>query len=126
MRNTAKCNLCKDVIESYTIQDYVTCKCGEIGIRGGTQFLHAEAKNWDNFFRLDEEGNEIKVKFKDHLIEDNSSEDNQNTKKTLQFTIDQMIETLENLPQHAMLTPVTQYDLYSVLLILSSFCKLND
>jgi len=61
MRNRAKCKLCQSVLESFTIQDYVECKCGEIGIWGGNQNLECCARHWSNFLRLDEKDNEIPV-----------------------------------------------------------------
>ncbi len=37
--NRGKCNKCDDVITSYHIHDYVTCKCGAIAVDGGTEYL---------------------------------------------------------------------------------------
>jgi hypothetical protein len=59
MRNRAKCKLCQDVIESYTILDHVECKCGEISISGGNHELNCMAMDWDNFLRVDDQGNTI-------------------------------------------------------------------
>lgn len=62
LKNKAKCLLCKETIESYHRYDYVTCKCGEISISGGQDKFEASAKDWDNFVRFDENGNEFKPK----------------------------------------------------------------
>ena len=35
----AMCALCSDVIESASVHDYVTCKCGEIFLDGGDAYL---------------------------------------------------------------------------------------
>ncbi len=37
--NKAKCRLCKDVIESKSVHDYKSCKCGEIFIDGGQTYF---------------------------------------------------------------------------------------
>ena len=44
-------------------------------------------------------------------------------KKKLLDILDEMIKTYENLPQGAMLTPVTNYDLVSVLLLVSALFR---
>lgn len=44
------------------------------------------------------------------------------TKKELLQMLEEMIKNIENLPPHAMLTPVNHYDLFSsLLLVLSIF-----
>lgn len=60
MRNRAKCRRCDDIIESTHRHDFVTCKCGEIAVDGGQAYFRAAAKNFENFIRLDDEGNEVK------------------------------------------------------------------
>jgi len=65
IKNKAKCLLCKEIIESYHLYDYVTCKCGEISISGGQHKFEALAKNWDHFVRFDDNGNEFKPKIID-------------------------------------------------------------
>src|SRR5271166_4679007 len=57
IKNRAKCKLCKDILESFHQHDYVTCTCGEISIDGGTSYWRCAAKNWENFLRLDDNGN---------------------------------------------------------------------
>ena len=37
-RNAAKCALCKDVIESRSRHDFVTCGCGSISVDGGADY----------------------------------------------------------------------------------------
>jgi hypothetical protein len=75
MTNRAKCKLCGDILESLHRHDYVTCKCGEIFIDGGNDLLRCGAKDFANFLRLDDEGNEIVVKVIDtpEDTEDNAS-----------------------------------------------------
>ena len=50
--NRAKCRLCDDVIESKHRHDFVTCKCGEISVDGGTVYLRRLAKNFRNLIEL--------------------------------------------------------------------------
>lgn len=114
MKNRAKCALCKEIIESFHEHDYVPCKCGEISIVGGNVFPGCGAKDWANFLRIDDEGNEFKPKVveKDEPIEVIPQE------ISLQDHIDALIKTLEALPQAAMATPITHYDFHSILLLL--------
>lgn len=59
MRNRAKCKLCGDILESFHEFDYQTCKCNEISISGGLIRYECAAKDFSNFLRVDDEGNEI-------------------------------------------------------------------
>ena len=65
MKNRAKCRLCGDILESFHETDYVKCSCEEISIYGGRQSYKAAAKDFKNFLRIDDEGNEIEVKWID-------------------------------------------------------------
>ena len=38
-RNSAKCLLCGDEIESVDVHDYVACSCGNIAVDGGHEYL---------------------------------------------------------------------------------------
>jgi hypothetical protein len=122
MKNIAKCKLCKSVIESFHATDYVVCKCGEIFVDGGTSF-RCGANNWENFLRVDDNGNEVLVKIEDknNLPEINSKP----TKKDLLNMLDEMIASYERFPQQAMNSPITHYDLLSALLVLSSIFKVD-
>ena len=46
--NKAQCKLCKDIIESKHRHDYVSCKCGEIAVDGGKDYLRRTAKHLSN------------------------------------------------------------------------------
>ena len=37
--NKIQCNKCKDIIESKTQHDFVTCKCGAVSVDGGKDYL---------------------------------------------------------------------------------------
>ncbi len=122
MKNRAKCKLCNSIIESFHSTDYVMCKCGEIAIDGG-EGMKCYAKNWDNFLRIDDQGNQIIVTIKD--LETKSPIDNQAkpTKKELLNMLEEMIKTYERLPEQAAVAPVTNYDLASSLMLLLSIIR---
>ena len=53
--NKAKCRLCGDIIESKHRHDYVECKCGEISVDGGKDYLRRGFKDYyNNFIDLSE------------------------------------------------------------------------
>ena len=120
MRNRAKCKLCGSIIESFHSTDYVMCKCEEIAVDGGPALI-CHAKSFDNFLRVDDEGNEIIV-----TIEGiNKKPDIQlkPTKKEILNVLEEMIKTIDNLPPGAMQVPITHYDYQWMLLLLSSILK---
>lgn len=124
MKNRAKCKICKEVLESFHEFDFVTCKCGEISICGGNIRLEVSAKSFDNFLRIDDLGNEIKVTVRqptDPKTESSATEElNRPSKKDLLDLLDNMIKTMENLPQNALHNPVTHYDMISALFLISA------
>lgn len=141
MRNRAKCKLCETVIESIYRNDYVTCKCGEIAIDGGNQNLHCIANNWENFLRVDDNGNVIIPIIK--LQEDNEEKklqehiENKEQKQLIPDTskpsrkdcldmLDEMIKSYESLPKVAMMTPISHYDFVSLMLLVSSIFRAED
>jgi len=124
MKNKAKCKLCNEVLESFHEFDYVSCKCGEISISGGSIRMECSAKDWKNFVRVDEAGNEIPVK----VIEKNQPlEKNENTeplnRDQLIESFEFMVKNLENLPQNALSTPISHFDLYSFLIHIVAILK---
>lgn len=126
MRNRAKCKLCKDVLESFHEFDMVGCKCGHISISGGQMRFEASAIDWGNFLRVDDEGNEILVKVQDEPLgkSEQLKEDPKTlTKLELIDMLDEMCKSYENLPSAAMQLPVSNADLYSALLLLSSIFR---
>lgn len=125
MKNRAKCKLCNDIIESFHRHDYVTCKCGKIAIDGGPEYYKASAKDFKNFLRVDDEGNEIEITFQEKNDELVKAEEPivKPTKKELLRTLEEMVKTFNDLPQEAMMAPINHYDfssLLSVLLVLFS------
>ncbi len=122
MKNKAKCKLCSTIIESFHSTDYVMCNCGEIAVDGGSG-LKCYAKNWDNFLRLDDNGNEIIVTSEETLPKSLLDNQSKPTKKELIDMLDEMVKNIERLPENAMSTPITHYDFVSLLLLLSSILR---
>jgi len=52
--NKAQCKLCGDVIESKHGHDFKRCKCGEISVDGGKNYIKRAAKNLDSSIELSE------------------------------------------------------------------------
>lgn len=127
MKNRAKCKLCSDVLESFHAYDYVTCKCGEISISGGSDKLECSAKNWENFLRVDENDNEIIVKFKDGKGSKEEAIPDENppkmTRKEMIEMLEASIKNIENLPKAAMMQPITHYDLYTFMILVLAIFK---
>lgn len=124
MQNIAKCRKCRGVIQSFHRYDYVSCSCGEIAISGGLDTYEVYANSFDNVIRIDDLGNEITVKVTEKVIEIADEEvKKEPTREEKLEMLDNMIKSFENLPQHALLTPATQADLYSVLLLFSSILR---
>lgn len=125
MKNRAKCKLCKSVLESFHRYDYVVCKCGEISISGGFDVLECSAKDFVNFLRVDDEGNEIIVTVKGAEQKEQAKENEapKPSKKEKLEMLSNMVTSLENLPQVALNTPITHFDLYSHMLLVLSILQ---
>lgn len=138
MRNRAKCKLCGDIIESVHNHDYISCKCGEIAVDGGQQYCRCSAKSWDNFIRVNDEGNEVipKIMDKPSVEEENNKvkkwvedeiltayEKSKKRKEIALDALDELIKKIEELPQMAWTTAITHYDYYSLLLLLSALFR---
>lgn len=125
MKNRAKCKLCNEVLESFHRYDHVSCKCGEISISGGRDTLECSAKNWSNFLRVDDQGNEIVIKVQDSKgKEEQKAEDLPAlTKDDKIKMLEEMVKNIENLPQHAMAAPINHYDLFNYMAMILSILK---
>lgn len=125
MRNRAKCKLCKDVLESFHQHDYVSCKCGEIGIDGGNHSFKASAKDWKNFLRIADDDTEITPTIVDNeeSKEEPMEEPKKLSREELIKMLDNMADNIEKLPQSAMSLPVNHYDLWSALTLISAIFK---
>lgn len=114
MLNRAKCKLCHTIIESKHEKDYVSCQCGEISVDGGSA-MRCAAKNFSNFLRVDDEGNEIEVKVVEKY-----------NKEYVMKLLEDYIEKLEALPQQAMHTYVNHFDLITSLNLIHMILKAKD
>lgn len=131
VKNRAKCKLCQSIIESFHTHDYVSCKCGEISIDGGDQYCRALAKNWENFLRVDDEGNEIVVKVVNNFAEDDTDvkqlyTESKPTKSDLIKMLADMGKSIEELPPQAMTMSVSNYDLGALISLLLLILKSDD
>ena len=132
MRNRAKCAKCKTTIESLHSTDLVVCACTAISIEGGQDRFIAFAREWGDFLRVDDEGNEIVVKVvdKDDVSHDKPTNEIPVQMEPPKLTRDDklqmladMVKSIENLPPQAMWTAVNQYDLYNALALIVSIFK---
>jgi hypothetical protein len=117
MRNRAKCKLCKNVIESFTLMDYVTCSCGEITIEGGNQKFLVYCRDFANFLRIDDQDNEVEVTVKQasEALQQPREESKPLSREQLIEEFSCLLENLNSLPPNAAHTPVTHSDLSSAL-----------
>lgn len=133
MRNRAKCKLCNSIIESLIDSDAMECACGQISVYGGPE-LFCSAVNWVNFVRVDDDNNEIVVKVEypgkePQSIPIETPEDGVKlpmTRKDMLGIVEDQIMNLNNLPGHAMQTPLTHYDYQSLLMMFASFLRLES
>jgi predicted HAD superfamily phosphohydrolase len=109
MRNRAKCKACEAIIESLAHNDEVSCKCGQISVMGGDK-LGCAALNWDNFLRVDDQGNVIvpEITVKKPL-----------TREELLSELDSLIDRIQDMPPQAMHIAINHYDFMSLLILLS-------
>ena len=127
MRNRAKCKLCGNIIESLHPHDWQQCKCGEIFVDGGEDCHRCGARDWNNFLRVDDDGNEVVPVILNKYEEDEKCdlkpiEDDQKHDLLLQH-LKGMIDGFENLPGHARTSFVTQMDLHYALLTIYELFK---
>jgi hypothetical protein len=113
MRNRAKCKACESIIESKYLTDHVVCKCAQISVFGGDQ-LNCSAINWDNFLRVDDEGN---------IIVPTIKEPKKVTREDFLNALDEMIRRIEEMPSNAMVVAINHYDFVSLLILLSSIFR---
>lgn len=119
MRNRAKCKKCQQIIESFHSTDFVICGCNEIAVDGG-EALKCFARDWTNFLRVDDEGNEIVPEIKEAnmpshttLVEDISTKDGDALE-----ALKAMIDSYVKLPRHVIDSPATSGDLCNVMMII--------
>jgi hypothetical protein len=121
--NRAKCRLCKSVIESYHQYDYIACKCGEIAISGGESKFEVFANDFANIIRIDNDGKEINVKVVEKEKDVVTEIPSKTSREDLLKMLDDMIAAYDNLPSHALTSPVTHRDFESLLILVSSILR---
>jgi thymidylate synthase len=84
----------------------------------GGDSMKCYAKDWNNFVRVDDEGNEIIPKIIDKIEQEERKE--KPTKSEIINMIDEMRAKIESLPPHVMTTPINHYDYYSLLVLMSA------
>jgi len=52
--NKAECALCHDVVESTHVHDFRSCKCGEISVDGGREYIRRGARHLSNIIERSE------------------------------------------------------------------------
>lgn len=124
MRNRAKCKKCGDIIESHHSTDYIMCQCGEISVSDGAA-LKCGAKDFNNFVRVDDNGNEIIVRISDEDINPPKNI-SKPTREDLLDMLDEMVKNVEKMPSHAMTLPINHYDYASLLILLSALFKVPE
>ena len=121
MKNKAKCKSCASIIESCHATDYVQCKCGKIAVLGGSS-MRCAAEDWNQFVRIDDENKEIPITVHENK-EDLQKSGEISSRDELINMLENKIETFDHLPAQAMQTPVTHYDLQSILILFSEILK---
>ena len=67
LANQAQCKICKQVIQSKHRHDFVSCKCGEISVDGGVDYVRRLARDLDSIIDLSIYGEvSIEIKRKDN------------------------------------------------------------
>lgn len=100
----------------------------------GGDALRCGSKDWSNFIRVDDEGNEIIVKVKESpllISEKQETKNSQNaqhkpSKVELLEMLQEMIKSIESLPQGAMSSYITHYDYVLLLILLSALFRADD
>lgn len=105
----------------------VSCKCGEISIDGGVDYLGSSAKNdYKNFLRIDDQGNEQEVTLQEKDSPLSERKPKKASKAECLEMLNEMTKRMEDLPQHAMYAPVTHADQLSLLLLIGSIFEAED
>lgn len=59
--NKIKCNKCGDIIESVSVHDFKSCKCGAVAVDGGHDYLRRGGyrEDWEELSEYEEEKTEL-------------------------------------------------------------------
>jgi hypothetical protein len=131
MRNRAKCKLCEEELESIHRHDWVQCKCGEIYIDGGLDYLRCGAKDWANFLRIEDDGTLTEVTYiapEEPKEEVSSKPDDEPlpptiSKKEVFELLKARLEATEKIPPGA---PITHYDYQDLLALMIAVLRSTE
>ena len=131
MRNRAKCKKCESIIESLHHHDYVSCACGEISVDGGKDYCRCRAIDWNNFLRVDDEGNVIVPTIKDKITEQDKEEipicSLTPSKEELLSLLEEHIKAYEKIPsKNAINSSITYYDFLGFMYLMQSILSHKD
>lgn len=101
------CKLCKSVIERGD------CECGEIGIRGSGTSERLVARDFGNAL----------IHGKDDLIPLTDNNSDRPSYEDLLAMLNQMIKGYETLPNSAFVSPVSNIDIASALILISAIFR---
>lgn len=114
MLNRIKCKKCGDILELIEgLGDVLFCKCNEIAVHCHKKQIMCSNPN--GFEKVDDAGNPIMP----------HTDTTEPSRADLLKELDSMISNFSELPQHAMLTPITHYDFASALILLSEILRLD-
>lgn len=104
MKNRAKCKKCLSIIESFLPDEMIYCKCGAIAVCDGTA-MRMWPLNSPDFLRIDDVGNEIKVRYEDKGAEGSNDKSDENgyknpSKTELIQALEDSLTYTENTPDH--------------------------
>ena len=66
IRNAVRCNHCGDVIESTSLHDFRTCRCGRVSVDGGHYYLRRCADHPDDYTELSQTEQIPEEDFREH------------------------------------------------------------
>ena len=61
LRNKIRCRKCNDIIESLSVHDFKSCKCGAVSVDGGHDYLRrvGNQENWEELSEYETEESEV-------------------------------------------------------------------
>lgn len=121
--NKAKCLRCGDVLVSTHLHDHAQCICGNVSVCGGTVNPIIRATDYLTLGSVEDGAEVIYTKNKCKKEEKDNNSHEKVTKDELLHALEGMAKGIERLPSHAGLAPVTQKDLYELIVVLSSIFR---
>jgi len=112
----AMCKKCADILPlDESSKDLIICKCGNLHIECKDKKITCCTSH--SFHFVDDQGNFITGNAPTSTPEF--------TKEELLSELQLLIKNFTELPQHAMLTPITHYDFSSALMVLAAILRLD-